>query len=142
MAIRFYTAVFWGRGVVKGTNISEIPSASIFRVEYELADSSTEVFTVPYFTPRPSIYVTCTSDFFPFTHCSDKLPLFSTAQTDSPPPFASSQEQTVKVKHERDSTFSNMLLQQNKRKMGKAVMKETARLPFRTCSYLIPCSHC
>jgi hypothetical protein len=89
--IKIYTAVFWGRGVVKGTNISEIPSASIFRVEDELAGSSTEVFTVPYFTLRPSTDVTCTSDFFPFTHCSDKLPLFSTAQTDSPPPPASSQ---------------------------------------------------
>jgi hypothetical protein len=46
-------AVFWERGTVKGTNISEITSASIFRVEDELAGSSTNVFTVPYFTARP-----------------------------------------------------------------------------------------
>jgi hypothetical protein len=35
--------------------------------------------------------VTCTSGFFQFTHCSDKLPLFPTAETDSPPHSASSQ---------------------------------------------------
>jgi len=53
IAMKINIAVFWGRGVVKVTNVSEIPSASIFRVEDELAGSSTNVFTVSYFTLRP-----------------------------------------------------------------------------------------
>ena len=73
--------------------------------------------------------VTCTSGFFQFTHCSYKLPLFPTAETDSPPTSVSSQR-TNGESEEQNKQQSLEYASAEKSQMGNAVMKGTATLSF------------
>jgi len=102
----------------------------MFRVEDELAGSST-IFS----QYRNSIYVPKQTSPAPLasfhlltavknSHC------FLQMRPTHPHPLPLRNEQSVKVKHRRNSTVSNVFLQSNKINLGKAVMKGTAGLPF------------
>jgi len=78
----------------------------------------------------PQIHVTCTSGSVHLLIAVTNCHCFLQQRPTHPHHLPLRKDEKMKVKHKRNNTVSNTLLQLNRSKMGNAVMKGTARLPF------------